>query len=119
MVTFPSVLAMPLQMQPRIRFAFFAAAVLCWLMLSLLSTRVPRSLSARLLRSHTDPSLSWTLRLPHPRYRTSQLSLYLLHWERFHLYMKEFFFFYSIILHWNNLPRVTGGFQFVSGQGAR
>ena len=73
MVPFPAVLAMPLQMKPRICFAFIAAAVLCWLMLSLLSTSIPRSLSARLLCSHTDPSLFWALQLTHPRCRTSRL----------------------------------------------
>lgn len=38
---------MPLQMQPRSWFAFSATVALCWLMLSLLSARTPRSLAAR------------------------------------------------------------------------
>ena len=70
----PSLLVMSPQMQPRIRFAFVAAAAHCWLVFSL-STRTPRSLSARLLPSHTDPSLYWGLWLWCPSCRTWHLSL--------------------------------------------
>ena len=70
----PSLLVMSPQMQPRIRFAFVAAAAHCWLVFSL-STRTPRSLSARLLPSHTDPSLYRGLWLWCPSCRTWHLSL--------------------------------------------
>lgn len=61
----------PLQVQPRIWFAFF---VHCWLGLSY-SSRTPRSLSARLLLNCMDPSLYWAPWLCHPRCRTLHLSL--------------------------------------------
>lgn len=52
MIMLLSLLVMPLQMQPRIRFIFVDAAAHCWLLWSLLSTRTSRSLTARLLHSH-------------------------------------------------------------------
>ena len=55
-----SLLVISLWIQPRIWSAFIAATVHCWLMFRLLSTRPPRSLSARRVPSHTDPS-SWIL----------------------------------------------------------
>lgn len=58
---------MDLQMKPRIRFAFVAAAAHRWLTFSLLSTRTPRPLSATLFPSHTNPSLYSALWLCHPR----------------------------------------------------
>ncbi|NXI61513.1 HLTF factor, partial [Anseranas semipalmata] len=48
---------------------------------SLLFTRTPRSLSVRLLLSHTDPSMYWSLQLGYPRWRT--LHLFLLNFVRF------------------------------------
>lgn len=47
----------------------------CWLMLSLLSSSTPRSLSAELLSSHPSPSLYLCLTLHHPRCRTQYLPL--------------------------------------------
>ena len=55
-----SLLVMPLLMQPGILLACFAAAAHCSLMLSLLSTKTPRSLSTELLPSQVDPSLCCT-----------------------------------------------------------
>lgn len=53
-----SLLMMPLQMQPDlIQLAFVSVAAHCWLVLSLMSARTPRSLSAILLFSHVDPNL--------------------------------------------------------------
>lgn len=52
-----SLLVMQLWVQPRVWFVLVAVAGHCWLLLSLLSARTPRSLPARLFPGHTDPSL--------------------------------------------------------------
>jgi len=66
---------MPLLMQPSVLLAFCATAAHCSLILSLLPTRTPRSLSTELLLSWVDPSLCFTPRLCFPRCKTLHLSL--------------------------------------------
>ena len=60
-------------MHPRIPLAFLAARAHCWLMVNLLSTRTPRSLSAELLYSRSTPSLYWCMGLFLPMCRTLQI----------------------------------------------
>jgi len=52
-----NLLAMLFLMQPGMRLASFAAMAHCWLMSSLLSTRIPRSFSANLLSIQSAPTL--------------------------------------------------------------
>jgi len=68
-------------MQPSILLAFFAAAAYCSLLLSLMSTRTPRSLSTEMLHCQVDPSLSCTPVLCFPSCKTLHFSM--LHFIRF------------------------------------
>lgn len=62
-------------MQPIVLLAFFATAVNCLLILSLLSTKAPSSLSTQLLPSQVDSSLFCPPGLGFPRCKTIHLSL--------------------------------------------
>ena len=62
-------------MHPRMPLAFLAARAHCWLMVNLLSTRTPRSLSTELLSSRSTPSLYWCMGLFLPRCRTLNFPL--------------------------------------------
>lgn len=64
-----------LLVQPRMLLAFLAARADCWLMFSLLSTKIPRSFSTALLPSCLVPSLYYCQGLFLPICRASHLSL--------------------------------------------
>jgi len=68
-------LATLLLMHPRIPLAFLAIRAHCWLMVKLLSTSTPRSLSAELLSNRSTPSLYRCMGLFVPRCRTLHLPL--------------------------------------------
>ncbi|KAK4810782.1 hypothetical protein QYF61_008754, partial [Mycteria americana] len=68
-ITSLDLLAILCLMQPRIPLAL-AARAHCWLMFNLVSTRTPRSFSARLLSSWVAPSIYWCLGLFLPKCRT-------------------------------------------------
>lgn len=75
MITTLLLLVMLLWIQSRMWFTFLTAVVDCWLMFNSLPTRISRSLSTRLLPSHTDSSLYWGLWLYHGKCRTLHFSL--------------------------------------------
>ena len=74
-ITSLALLATPLLMEPRILLAFQAASAHCWLMSSFLSTRTPKSFSARLLSRTSSPSFYKYLGLPQPKCSTLHLAL--------------------------------------------
>ncbi|NXW18147.1 TENS3 protein, partial [Circaetus pectoralis] len=63
-------------MQLRILMTAFAMRLHCWLMVSLLSTRTPRSFSAELSSNQLAPSMYWCLGLFLPRCRSLQSRSY-------------------------------------------
>ena len=69
-ITFSDQLATPCLMHPKLLFALLAARAHCWLMLSLLLTSTPRSLSAELLSHRLSPSLCLCPALLHPNCST-------------------------------------------------
>lgn len=73
MITSLPRLVNPLRIQPSIQ--SLAAVTHCWLMVSLLSTKTPKSLGAQLLPSHINPKLCWALWLYCPKCRTLHLSV--------------------------------------------
>ena len=68
-------LATVLWMQPRIQLAFWAVSTHCRVMLSFLSSRIPKSFSSGLLSMHSPPTLYLCLALPPPMCRTLHLAL--------------------------------------------
>ena len=80
-VTSIELLAKLCLMQPRGLLVFFVVRTRCWLPVSLLATRTPRSFTAKLLLSWPIPSLSCCLGLSLPRSRT--LNFPLLNFTRF------------------------------------
>lgn len=57
-------------MQPRMLLALLAAKVLCWLAFNLLSARMPKSFSAKLLSSQSANCVYWYMGWLLPRCRT-------------------------------------------------
>ena len=74
-VTSLTLLATPLLMETRIPLALLAANAHCWLMLSFLLTRTPKSFSAGLLSVSSSSSLYTYLGLPQSKCSTSHLAL--------------------------------------------
>lgn len=62
-------------MQPRIQLAFWALSVHCWVILSFLSTNIPKFFSSGLFSVHFSPSLYFCLWLPQPRHTGLALGL--------------------------------------------
>lgn len=95
-ITFSHQIAMLCLMHPKLLFTFLAARTHCWLMLSLLLTSTPTSLTAGLLSHHLFPSLCLCPALLHSNCSTSTCpcwiscriwSLYqsISHWKVSHL----------------------------------
>lgn len=71
-------------MQPKVLLAVFAARAYCCLVYSLVSTRTPRSFTAKLLSSPLGPSLRWWISLSLPRWKIWHF--HLLNWYPFCLF---------------------------------